>query len=385
MNRYFFFILTLVLALPLIHSCGKSSSGDGVSLDRQDREEAADETEIDGTYMAKFETLNPHVNGTLPGSLTFHRTGDRIISFLRLFAGKPRTWHQQGVYMGRRCPNLGDDLNKDGFIDIEEGMKVFGKMVIPLDANLNSQSAGRNFYPLSDLSGYYHYERVASFQRMFDDLHGEDFDSEDHIVKLSAGQKWTFHNKVVVVMGVDEETPLPETVSGLGKRKAFQALPITCGIIRKIKTTPGTINSGEIPGPVAEVEEGQDRPAPEEEEEPGETGGTSGGTGGSNESDDGEVGDHDHGGISGGGTTTGGSTAGGTTTGGGSTTGGTTTGGTPGETTGGSSGGTSGGSSGGIIGGFIGGFIGGSSGGSTQGGSTGGGTTGGSTTGGRTN
>lgn len=371
-------ICSALIIIPLLHSCGKSSPGGGIQEEEVD--ESIDGSTIDGQYMAKFTTLNPHVNGTLPGSLTFFRKEDKLMTFVRLFAGKPRTWHQQGVYMGRRCPTFSDDTNADGYIDIDEAMKVVGKMIIPLDGNINSQSAGRNLYPVSDLSGYYHYERVGSFKRMFNDLHGEDLDQEDHITKLAEDQPFSFERRVVLVQGVDEETVLPESVAGLGLRKNFQTLPITCGIIRKITVAPGAPNTDTIPGPVAEVEEGQDRPAPAEEESP-DTGGTVAGTTGSNETGDGEVGDPS--GASGGttagttGRTTGGSTGGSTgstTTGGfiggfiggsqggssGSTSGG-STGGTSGGTTGGESGGTSGGTTGGFIGGFIGGFTGGAS------------------------
>lgn len=388
-------ILTALIILPLLNSCGKSSSGGGTSQNENapDEEGSLDGSTIDGKYVARFETLNPHVNGTIPGSLTLFRNQDRLMTYLRLFAGKPKAWHPQGIYKGRRCPNLGDDRNGDGFIDIDEAMAVVGKVIIPLDTNLNSQMAGKNFYPVGDLSGYYHYERVASFSRMFDDLKDEDSDPEDHIEKLAPEEKFSFEGRVVIVQGVTEDTILPETVVGLGHRKNFQTLPIVCGVIKKDNTNPGNADHGGIPGPIAEVEDGQDRPAPPEEGE-GETGGTVAGTTGSNDTNEGEVGDE---GGTGGGTTSGGTTTGGTTgrsTGGfiggfiggssGGRTGGTSGGGTTGGTSGGS---TTGGTSGRTIGGFIGGFIGGSSGGSTTGSSTSGSTTGetgGSTTGGTT-
>jgi len=214
----------------------------------------------DGLYLAKFSTLNPQINGTIPGSLTFSLNGDRLLTFIRIFAGKPSTWHQQGVYHGMRCPNLEDDLNLDGFIDIEEAMNVTGKMIIPIDGNLDSQDAGANFYPISDNSGYYQYERLASLKRIQKDLKDEDLDQTDHIVKLNPSEELILSGRVVLILGVSEDTLLPETIVGLGKRKPYQVFPITCGIIQKLSTTPGTPNGEVIPGPVAEVEEGQDHP-----------------------------------------------------------------------------------------------------------------------------
>jgi hypothetical protein len=356
------FCVSLIL-LSLVGSCGKSSSG-GDKQAEDVPEESVDGSTISGLYKANFVTLNPHVNGTIPGSLTLLRTDDKLITYLRLFAGGPRAWHQQGIYLGRRCPNLGDDTNRDGFVDIEEAMKVVGKMIIPLDSNMNSQNAGRAFYPLGDISGYYHYERVSSFRRLFDDLRSSDLDADDHVAKLGPNEKFSWEKRVVMVQGVIEETIFPETVAGLANRKPFQTLPITCGIIQKVKVTPPGPNPDTIPGPVSPVVDGQDRPAPEEEGTAGGTaGGTVAGTTGTNDNEEGEVGDQ--GGSTGGRSTTTGSTSGG------SSTGGTTTGGTTGRSTGG----------------FIGGFIGGSSGGrtgGTSGGETTGSTTGGSTTSGST-
>lgn len=214
----------------------------------------------DGLYLAKFSTLNPQVNGTIPGSLTFSLDGDKLLTFVRLFAGKPSTWHQQGIYKGKRCPSLEDDLNLDGFIDIEEAMSVTGGMMIPIDGNLDSQEAGANFYPISDSSGYYHYERVASLKRIQKDLKDEDLDQTDHIVKLNPNEELILAGRVVLILGVSEDTLLPDTIVGLGKRKPYQVFPITCGIIQKLSASPGSPNGDVIPGPVAEIEEGQDHP-----------------------------------------------------------------------------------------------------------------------------
>jgi hypothetical protein len=356
-------ILSMTI-LSLLGSCGKSTSDGSGILKEEEAQGSTDGSTIDGTYLAKFETLNPHVNGTIPGSLTLFRKGDRLMTYVRLFAGGPKVWHQQGIYMGKRCPTMADDTNGDGFIDIDEGMKVFGKMIIPLDANLNSQAAGRNFYPLADLSGYYHYERIASFKRMFSDLYEIDRDPDDHIVKLAEAEPFTFEGRVVVVQGVAETTALPETIAIQGRRRPFQTLPITCGIIKKVTEEPGTLDTGAIPGPVAPVEEGQDRPAPPEEDTGSAEGGTVSGTTGTNDTNDGRMGDGE-------GNETSGDSNG--------TTGGRSTGGR-GETTGATTGGSTGGTTGRTAGGFIGGFIGGSSGGDggSSGGSTGGETTGGS-------
>ena len=335
-------VLSTVAALSLAVSCGKDSgsgSSGNSSGTRQAQEPApVDGSNIDGHYQAKFITMNPHVNGTIPGSANFQRKEDKLYVYVRLFAGGVKAWHMQHVYTGGRCPTMKDDSNGDGFLDIQEAEKVLGKILIPLDSNISSQSAGRRFFPLADLSGYYHYERITSFRRFLQDLQDEDRDPEDDLVKLAAGEGLRIAGKTVLIQGVVETVDLPETVASKGRHAAFQTLPVACGVFRKVDKEPGTpYVMDRIPGPIADVIEGQDRPA--DDVIPDTTGGTSGTSGsGTNDSDDGD------GPVSDGeGRTTGSSSS---TTTGGSSTGRTSGGSSSGSTSGGtSSGSTSGGSS----------------------------------------
>lgn len=356
--------------LSILAGCGNDSgskSGGGAQEEQARGESiAVDGSNIDGFYKAEFMTLNSHIAGTVPGSVSFTRKEDRLYIYLRLFAGAPKAWHMQAVYTGNRCPTLADDLNGDGFIDILEAQKVVGNVLIPLDSDPSTQMSGRNFYPLGDASGSYHYERIINFQRFFNDLQAADPNPEDNIVKLGPDKGMSLIGKVVMIQGVAQPTPegtvMPEgqfpnpqvpeaTVATYGRHKNWQTLPIACGIFQKISDTlPGTewVND-EIPGPIGDVVEGQDQPAPTDT--PHTTGsGTSGSTTGStNDSDDGNgpVSDGNSGTTTGGtstGSSTTGSTSGGTTTSGGSSSGGTTTGGGW-WTSGGSAGGSTGGSS----------------------------------------
>jgi hypothetical protein len=328
--------------LSLLASCGGGSgsgSSSSGSNERQMQEEAPiDGSNIDGHYQAKFITLNPHVNGTVPGSANFLRQDDKLFAYVRLFAGYPKAWHQQFVYTGSRCPTANDDTNLDGFIDIAEAEAVVGKILIPMDSDISSQSSGRRFFPLGDLSGYYHYERITSFRRFLSDLQAPDPDPNDDMVKLPEGEGLRITGKVFMVLGVAETVMLPETVATKERRRAFQTLPVACGVFEKVTGTPGRpYVEGELEGPVAEVEPDQDRPA--DDIPTTTTGGTTtgGSTTGNNDSDDGDGPVSDGNGDTRTGSSTGGSTTGGSTTGG-STTGGSTTGG---STTGGSTTGSS--------------------------------------------
>ncbi len=250
----------------------------------------ADGSNIRGQYRALFTTLNPQVNGTIPGSATFSRQGDQIFAYVRLFAGGVQAWHPQHVYTGGRCPTASDDANGDGFIDILEAQAVLGAVLIPLDADLSSQSAGQRFFPLGDLSGYYHYERISDFKRFLEDLQQEDSDPNDNVTKLDSGTGLDLVGRTVLIQGVVETLEFPETVATVGRFKAFQTLPIACGVFEEVTQGPGKpYAEDEIPGPIADVEPGQDRPVPDDT-----TGGEgtptedSSDTTGSNESDDGQ-------------------------------------------------------------------------------------------------
>lgn len=269
------YLSPLIMGL-LLAGCGKSSD-DKKGKDNQVSNEArneevaeeeekivypADGSNIDGKYIARFTTLNSHINGTVPGSVTFFRDSDRVMVYLRLFAGYPKAWHQQKIYEGSRCPTLGDDTNGDGFIDIQEAEAVLGKVLIPLDADISSQRSGRNFYPLGDLSGSYYYERTTSFSRLFRDL--KDIKNQtDEYKKLAEDEGFSIEGRAVLIQGVSQEVEFPETVGSSSRFKPFQTLPIACGIFLEDNRITGTVDDGDIPGPIADVVEGQDRPARE--------------------------------------------------------------------------------------------------------------------------
>lgn len=238
------------LALLVMASCGKSPANRAGVPVFEPKALPLDGSNVEGLYMAKFTTLNPQVNGTLPGSATLQRDGDKFYAYVRLFGGAPQGWHQQNVYEGNRCPTLNDDTNGDGYIDVVEGNAVWGKILIPLDSNLSSQKAGRNIYPMADASGSYFYERETSFKSLYNDLKSDDKDMNDDYIKLAPESGIDFVGKVVVVFGTAPTVSYPASVASNENRPVHQTLPIACGVFSQLTSIPGEPLPSEVPGPV---------------------------------------------------------------------------------------------------------------------------------------
>lgn len=135
-------------------------------------------------YLAKFQTLNPQINGIIGGSSTIYITPERINAFVRLFAGGSKAWHMQHVFVGDRCPEMTDDLNFDGLLDIQEVYKVVGNIIIPLDGNISSQKADLYVFPVANEWGGYSYDKEAKYKHFIKDLKKADKNLNDNIVKL---------------------------------------------------------------------------------------------------------------------------------------------------------------------------------------------------------
>lgn len=222
---------------------------------------AEDGDNIQGSYIARFSTLNAHVVGSIPGSAHIRRDEKKIAAFVRLFAGSPSVAHFQNVHAGTRCPTITDDLNFDGYIDYEEMIAVVGPVIIPLDEDISSQLGGNRVWPKAFENGSYDYLKDAKFKKFWKDLKSKDKDIKDHISKLLPEKGLAITGNVIVIQGVSEDKNLPATVKARPRYKAWHTLPIVCGVFKPVATEPGTYYVERIPGPIAPVEVGQDHPA----------------------------------------------------------------------------------------------------------------------------
>ena len=201
------------------------------------------ETEINGSYHALLAPINKTVSGHLNGALGVVKENKELFISVRFSNGPRSVLHNQNIHIGNRCPSEVDDLNADEYIDAEEGSKIYKEIIIPLDDDISSQRMGGGTYPISDEFGYYIWSRSASMEKVIEDLLQEDIHLTDDFAKIRKNQSLTLIGKVIVITGIPETSSLPATVRGRGRLTPHQALPVACGIIRRLTQTPGIIDT----------------------------------------------------------------------------------------------------------------------------------------------
>lgn len=235
--------ILLLLSFCLVASCGKSSgtnqdssSAGGINQNENMR---ADGSNIKGVYATPLLPMNKNIHMNKVGMAAVQRDGDTFSALIKMKYGQRGTEHKQAIYTGRRCPTIKDDLNKDAYVDIREALSAIGHIVIPLDANVDSQQAGLNTYPVADVvEGKYFYQVTASFERMFADLKTPDENPNDNIIKLGVQDGLTFPGRVILLQGISEKHFLPPTAASMGGESVHKTMPVACGILWKVDKLP---------------------------------------------------------------------------------------------------------------------------------------------------
>jgi len=184
----------MFLFLLIVTACGKNNGGGG-SAQKLETIQVAQET--NAQYRVVFGGLNGKASfGT--ASLEFEESSKLIINFSMInFPGQ--VIHSQTLHIGEKCPSIDDDLNKDGFVDYEEGLKVFGELTFA-----------------------------------FDDQHGSSYTYSDEFETSDMPSNLVLQGKALVVYGT--QGPLPATVTSKEGEDAAASLPVACGIIQKVLT-----------------------------------------------------------------------------------------------------------------------------------------------------
>jgi hypothetical protein len=210
------------LSFMFIFSCGQRSVGDGKIIS------PLKTPNYDGSYDLVFESLNESVAGDFKGE------GELIIQDnffnikLKVEDSPAETIHYQHLYAFERCPDLRDDLNRDGFLDEYEIVKKTGLVLIPLDSDLTQQEKGYSDQPKSNNTGKYEYKNSVNLSLLFDDLLLPENNIQDPFRKLKTLIGLRFKKTIVVIFGVHESISIPETVLSRGHLSQHNAFPIAC-------------------------------------------------------------------------------------------------------------------------------------------------------------
>lgn len=207
---------TFMLALLLVLlSCGKKDGNGSTSPNTQ----RIEEQNAAGLYRAILRPLNNHLSGFIPTGLVEIKVDETNFNVRAMLDDDAKVIHIQSIQEGTRCPDIQDDQNQDGIIDIHEAHLATGKVFISLDSDLQSEAMGEDKYPLG---GGYTYVESTRLEQIETDT------------KQRTSQNLNLSGRVVLIHGVANATKLPSTVrvkEGFGPQAS---VPIVCGILKRV-------------------------------------------------------------------------------------------------------------------------------------------------------
>lgn len=230
-------ILTSLIFLSL--ACGQKEKK---SLTPSQPKKTVNKLIVDpNSYLAELKPLNETVAGAVSGNANFKIHKGVLYAYVRLFNSLPNLIHEQRYYEAKACPGKEQDLNEDGFIDIQEANDFLGAPIFPLDADITSEEAGFNTFPAGDVAGGYWYEQEVSYENLRTELNLTEINPDTDFRKLPDGEDLNLNSGVVLILGAPSWSSLPESVASSGGFANFQTLPIACGTLRRIYVVPGEV------------------------------------------------------------------------------------------------------------------------------------------------
>jgi hypothetical protein len=223
----FFSQTFLCLSFFFFLACGRGGNGGGSSQRTSSEEQQEYSKQL---YRAVLKPMNVEASGRTSGVVIVRIEHDEFVVDQTVTEASNGVRHYQAIMSGSSCE--AQDENQDGYVDLPEGMKAFGRWLIPLDSNLGSQLEGMDYGPIANAENAYIYRRTASFVKLLSDLTAQDPDEDDDLVKISGEINLRLRKRVVVVFGSDRS--LPETVLGSSTYSASEGIPIACGALEPI-------------------------------------------------------------------------------------------------------------------------------------------------------
>jgi hypothetical protein len=189
-----------------------------------------------GLYRAILRPLNESAAGRTRGTIlvSVSEDSDEFRVEAAVHGAPAGVKHFQHITTAGACPDAGHDANGDGLIDVVEGMAAYGRLLLPLDSNLNTQLDGSNFGPIANAAGAYVYARTGMLSRLIDDLRDTEQLLPEGLAKLAYDEPLNLSGRAVIIHGVG--AALPGSVATTREMSARESLPIACGILTRIKS-----------------------------------------------------------------------------------------------------------------------------------------------------
>lgn len=189
--------------MTVLVSCGKQD------FPNYDEEEVVlEHQEAEASFKADFRSLNGLQNRIKANGLLWVK-GRQIYIKIVMNKSFPFLRYQQFIHAGSRCPGRSDDLNGDRIIDAYEVRRASGDILIPLDKNIQIQTKGMEWFPVSDKEGEYYYSRATALPFLMDDLYQKDQFPADGITKLAVGENLDLDRRTVIIYGTPSDPLKP--------------------------------------------------------------------------------------------------------------------------------------------------------------------------------
>jgi hypothetical protein len=174
-------------------------------------------------YVALLRPLNEAANGgPVRGIAVVKIDGDavKVITVVQGLAPEMRHMqHIHGLVSGdlAACPPSAADVNKDGVVDVVEGVPFYGPILVPLDDDLDD--LGAQTYPTSSPEGVVRYAQRGSVSA----------------IEAALGAPLDPEKRVIAVHGVRADTQLPPTTQTLPGMTPQMTLPVACGELVRVR------------------------------------------------------------------------------------------------------------------------------------------------------
>lgn len=203
----------LIMFFSIFAACGKDNSDNSLGVIASS---PLDEQAPEGTFRAILRPMNNQLSGFLPTGTAEITISAENVKVQTLLDDDAKVTHIQKIQKGTRCPNLSDDLNNDGLIDMDEAYKASGEALIPLDDDLNEADLGSDIYPAG--SGFT-YTKNATLSRLEND------------VRRRTGENLNLEGRVVLIHGAARGTKIPSTISLREGLFPQASIPVACGVL----------------------------------------------------------------------------------------------------------------------------------------------------------